>query len=52
MAFPTDGHSLPSLKRAPASVSTEETSHVASQAPELDRLLGDLEVLKNVELCE
>jgi hypothetical protein len=50
--FATAGHPLPALKRPPANPLAETASHFASQAPELDRLLGGLEALKNVGLCE
>jgi hypothetical protein len=50
--FPTAGHALPLLKPPPANPLAETTSHFASQAPELVRLLGDLEAFKNVGLCE
>jgi hypothetical protein len=50
--FPTAGHALRSLKRTPANQSAETAWHFASQTPELVRLLGEPEALKNVGLCE
>jgi hypothetical protein len=50
--FPTVDHALTSLECLPVRVFTEDALHFANQAPDFVRLLGGLEALKIVELCE